>query len=228
MKILTTGDVFRGKNYADMVNNAIGTNYRGYQQSAVNLDTFGVDGVIAWFVYMDGSVHGYEDGWRWKNYLRNNGSEICEYNVSSSKSELIAKRNDVGYRPFRLAFQIDPYENPYNNGKYCCKFVGAFAFESFIEEDLSAIKYKKIADRFIIGSNGEIVSNINSKETFINSMADYKRKINEFNFSGPIYRMLRSVNITYMYELLELGLGEQSSISTEIRSKLYECFGEKN
>lgn len=69
MRIFKENDVFYGKNYADLINKTIGTSFAGYMKCSVNLEPFGAPGVIAWFVFMDGSEHGYEEGWKWVNKL---------------------------------------------------------------------------------------------------------------------------------------------------------------
>ena len=69
MKTLNAGDVFIGRTYAEMINDALGTNFKSLQRSSVELSDFGAAGFIAWFVYMDGSIHGFEGGWRCSNIL---------------------------------------------------------------------------------------------------------------------------------------------------------------
>lgn len=224
MRVFNAGDVTYGKSHVDMINKAIGTNYFAWQKATVDLEQFGVPDVIAWFVFMDGSEHGYEEGWRWKNYLSENGEEICEYNVSPSKMAVIAKRNEDGYYPYRLCFRLDPYEN---GNRHCCRFVGAFTFEKFIKEDLTAIKYKKIADEFRIGSKGESGCHLSSKADFIQKESHHLQSIGELGFSDRVYRLLKNGGIIYAGELLELGLGITGEIAEEIQQKLYQYFCDK-
>lgn len=220
MKILKTGDVFYGKNYADMINRAIGTNYASWRRSSVDLQDFGANGVIAWFVYMDGSEHGYEDGWKWANKLSLNGKEIDEYHISSSKVQLKKRRVEEGYHPYRLAFQRDPYgeDNP-----YCCKFVGVFRFLEFIRKDATAMTYEKVMDEFRLGSKGEYGAYLNSKDDLIPTKGLYTTPLSGMGFSDSTYKIL-SKAIKNAGELLELGIGLEGPLADEIQNRVYECF----
>ena len=74
MTRLEKNRVYYGRSNADMINRVLGTSWWSkYYKCTVDLDRYGAEGVIAWFVFMDGSKHGYEDGWMWKNYLLNGG-----------------------------------------------------------------------------------------------------------------------------------------------------------
>jgi len=222
LKILNLGDVTYGLNHADMINKAIGTNYDAWFKSVVDLDQFGVQGVVAWFVFMDGSEHGYEEGWRWKNYIFDDKNEIHEYNVSTIKTTIIKKRNEDGYYPFRLCFQIDPYNT---GNRYCCKFVGAFRLTSFLKEDLTAIKYTKVIDSFTLGSKGEKGFYLNSKDDFLKKNSSYFIPLEKLGFSDRVYQLLKRGNISYAGELLELGFCINGEIADEIRHKIFKCFG---
>ena len=91
--------VYYGHSNADMINRVLGTSWNKYYKCTVDLDRYGAEGVIAWFVFMDGSKHGYEDGWMWKNYLLNGGERIYEYNVSTSDKQLKKVQSEIGFRP---------------------------------------------------------------------------------------------------------------------------------
>lgn len=224
MKVLNKGEVTYGKSYADMINKAIGTNYAGWGKSTVNLEQFGAPGVVAWFVYMDGSEHGYEEGWRWRNYLSNDGNEIREHNVSQSKTAIAARRKENGYFPYRLSFRLDPYETC---NKYCCKFVGAYKFSCFLKEDLTAIKYIKTADSFRLGSKGESGGYLSGREEFIKDDRKYLKPVSELGFSESTYRLLKNSGISCAGELLELGLCAVGATTDEIWQKLFTHFGQK-
>jgi len=213
--------MFNGSSHADSINRAIGTSYREWLKSRVDLEQFGVPNVIAWFVFMDGSEHGFDDGLRWENFLSKNGSEILESHVSQSKEMHAKKCSEEGYRPFRLAFQLDPGGS---GNRYMCRFAGAFAFDSFVKEDLTAVRYIKISDTFKIGSKGECGSHLGSADDFRKKVSRYCKPITELGFSDNVSRILKSGGITCAGELLELagiGLGE---VAQEIRRKLWECF----
>lgn len=220
MKILKTGDIFSGKSYADMINKAIGTNYYGWRRSSVDLDEFGCPGIIAWFVFMDGSEHGYEEGWTWVNKLSIEEKEIDEYNISTSKLQLKTRRTKEGYCPYRLAFQLDPYGNGNN---HCCRFVGAFRFHSFIKKDASAITYEKVMDTFKLGAKGESGNYLNKRENLQPQSGKYLIPLKEMGFSEKVYRILDG-HINFAGELLELGIGIEGEIADEIHKKIYECF----
>jgi hypothetical protein len=223
MRILKTGDVFYGKSHADMINKAIGTNYYSYMKSSVELSDFGCSNVIAWFVYMDGSIHGYEDGWRWANRLSLDGLEISEYNVSDSKEKLKKRRVDAGYNPYRLAFQID--HNGTGN-KHCCKFVGAFRLKSFIKADASSEMYEKVLDEFKLLGKGEYGGGCNDREDFIPKEGKYLTAISEMGFSQRTFSLLKN-SIKNAGELLELGIGIEGPIADEIQDKICSHFYNK-
>jgi hypothetical protein len=220
--VLEKNDIFAGESYADMINKAIGTNYNVYRKSAVGLAQFGADGVIARFVFTDGGVHGYDEGWKWRNYLSNGGTEIKEYNVSASNDKLIKKHASDGYFPFRLSFCLDP-DGIRDNHR--CKFVGAYRLSGFINEDLTAITYSKVADTFRLGSKGEIGDCLNNKKDFIKNNSSYAKPPAEPGFSDRVFRLLKKLRISCAGDLLELGIETTGETADEIHKKLFECFG---
>ena len=221
MKVLRTGDVFWGKSYVDMINHAIGTNLKeGFRASGVSLDEFGLEGVIAWFVFMDGTVHGYADGWEWVNKISIDGKEIDEYNISTNKTTLKGRRAKEGYHPYRLAFQLDPYGEKDNHR---CRFVGAFRFKSFIRKDASAVTYEKVAATFKLGSKGEVGGYLNSKDDLLPKTGKYWTPLEELVFSETTYQILRGY-IKYAGELLELGIGIEGPLADEIQARIFGCF----
>ncbi len=92
MLTLRLGDKTLQKGYERMINESIGTNYQVYKRCTVDLKQFDVPNVIAWFVYMDGSVHGYPDDWQWKNIISADGETIVEEHISSAKVTLKKRR----------------------------------------------------------------------------------------------------------------------------------------
>lgn len=220
MRILNKGDIFSGKSYADMINKAIGTNYQSWMKSSVDLSAFGCPNMIAWFVFMDGSEHGYGEGWKWANRLSEDGKEIDEYNVASSKMQLKKRRVDEGYYPYRLAFQLDPYGE---NNNHCCRFVGAFRFKSFIRKDASAVTYEKMANTFKLGSKGEVGEHLDGKDDLLPKSGKYWIPLEELGFSTTTYQILRG-HIKYAGELLELGIGVEGPLADEIQMRIFECF----
>lgn len=225
MKILRTGDTAIGKDYAGMINDAIGTNYKGYQKCTVDLaspDEHERSDVRAWFVYMDGTVHGYPDNWLWRNYLSADGRTIKERCVNQDKSLLKERQASNGYYPYRLCFQLDPCGTKKNNwGKY----VGAFRFSKFLNEDLSEMEYLKVFDesRVMPIANNLVVA-LNTKDEFLTDAATYKIPIEEMEFSNNVLQLLKMGNIATSGDLLELGIGTTGGIAVEIRKKLYEYF----
>ena len=217
MKTFSIGDVFYGKNHTDLINKTIETRFKVTQRCGIELSDLQCDGVIAWFVFMDGSTHGYED-WHWTNILSRDGMTIYERNMDLPKKKLEIARLENGYRPFRLAFQLDPYDS---GNRYCCKFVGAFKLNAFIGQEVPDIEYKKVLDKFTIGSVGEYSSRITEKERFFENDERYKTKIDALNFSDGVYKMLMQAKVYTVGELLEIGLGFNQS-SVEIRNKIEE------
>ena len=89
MKTFHFGDKFVGNSYTDMINHALGTNFKVYEESGVPLDKFELPGIIAWFVFMDGSTHGYAPDYLWANRLI--GNTIKEELVSEDHTKVVQK-----------------------------------------------------------------------------------------------------------------------------------------
>ena len=225
MKTLVAGEVFRGASYVDMVNNAIGTTFTKYLKSGVDLERFGCSGVMAWFVYLNGDRHGTNRNWLWKNYLSSDGKSVKEYYVGDNLNRLNESRITTGYKPYRLCFQIDPY----NRGeKYCCKFLGAFCFESFLESNCRGNLYVKVFEEFKLLSRGEMSDNANKKEDFIPKTGKFITPISNMNFRQETVAFLKKININFAGQLLELESDKRTNLSTEIQHKLFEHFKEDN
>lgn len=224
MKTLTAGDLIYGHSYTDMINKAIGTKFKGYRRSLAELDDFGAAGVGAWFVYMNGMEHGMEDN-LWENFKSLDETYIKEFCVSPSHKKIMEKRDKEGFHPFRLAFQIDPYDT--DDSPTCCKFLGAFCFSKFLREDLTAIEYKKISDVFRINGKDEFGAPCSTRADLLEIddpvIKKFLSPIDELRLPEKIYQMLKGAEIKYAGELLELGLGT-GSYSTEIRKSLYGFF----
>lgn len=219
MKTFSVGETFFGRSHTDLVNNVLETNFGFTKKSRIDLTGFQCHGVVAWFVYMDGSIHGYED-WRWANRLSCGGTKITERYIDSSRKMLGIERLKNGYNPFRLAFRLDPHET---GNRYCCKFVGAFRLNAFIGDDVPDIEYVKIADDFTIGDKYNYIDYDACKSIFFRNDARYTAKIETLNFSDGVYRMLKNANITMAGELLSIGLGFDKS-SIEMRDKTERFF----
>ena len=220
MRTFHCGDIFSGENYPDLINNTLGTKFDSYIKASVPLDNFELPGVIAWFVFMDGSEHGYPDRYTWKNFL--GGDTIVEEASSNDRSEVIAMQDKNGHHPFRLAFQIYPPKS----GEWRCRFVGAFSLSAFLREDLTIRKYIKISDDFKLREPGDIGGILNKKEDFYENMPKYFTPVERMGFSHAILQILRNNKISTAGELLELGLGASGQIADEVRQKNYELFKE--
>lgn len=222
MKILSVGDIAIGKDYTSMINDAIETNLTNHQRCTVDLAQLGVPNVVAWLVYMDGSKHGYPDGWEWSNRLSADGKTIREYHESKDKRKLKERQNEEGYHPYRLCFQLDPNGT---NKKNWCKFVGAYRFSKFLEDDANAFEYIKVMDEFKIGSIGDGFNpKLNSKNDFLTNAEAYKIPIETMGFSNETYKILQIGGIKNAGDLLELGIGTNGKIADEIRQKLLQLF----
>lgn len=222
MRVFNTGDIFRGTSNGDMINQAIGTAYADkIPRSSVDLGQFGTYGVIAWFVFMDGTPHGYEDGWVWENRLSLDGKIVNEINISKDNTRLKEHINHNGLKPFRLAFQKDPYET---GDTHCCKFVGAFKLSGFYNRDLTAFKYERISDSFKLGNKGEYGAILDSVDMFINSDKRFITPIENLRFSNKVLTMLKNVGVKHFWELLPIGAEANGAIFNEIIYKMYEYF----
>lgn len=219
---LSLGDKTLQKSYVGMINEAIGTNYSSWLKCTVDLKQFDVPNVNAWFVFMDGSVHGYPDGWQWENTISADGNTIIEEHISSVKETLKERQIREGNNPYKLCFQRDYIGS--GNGSWC-KFVGAFRFSRFLSEKLDKFEFVKVLDEFKIGSKGDGYNpRLNSKNDFVVNVPSYKVPIERMGFSDSVYRLLKCGGIATSGDLLELGIGVDGPIATEIRQKLYEFF----
>ena len=213
--------VYYGHSNADMINRVLGTSWSKYYKCTVDLDRYGAEGVIAWFVFMDGSKHGYEDGWMWKNYLLNGGERIYEYNVSTSDKQLKKVQSEIGFRPYRLAFMLDPFET---DNRYACRYLGGYALEGFCDRGLTATVYKRVADDFRLGDMGGCA--LDDKYTLNAAMEKYRTPLDAMSLSPSAVAKLKPY-CSCAGDLLEIGLGE-NALSDEIRAALYDLFVIKN
>ena len=217
MKRFVVGTVFRGTTHADLINNTIGTRYKSFQRCSLELNDFGADNVFAWFIFMNDTIHGNEDGWLWKNKLTEDGNIIREVNIDNI-NKLYKRRGEVGYRPYRLAFQLDPYET---NNRYCCKFVGVFRLKRFLNLEMTQVEYEKIADETTINSIGDAYNEIHlTKQDFIKDSSIYKTEIDNLGFSQQSLIKLKKWGISTVADLLELETGN-GEMALEIREKIY-------
>lgn len=218
MKTFHRSEKFTGKSYTDMINQILGTHFdKVYEGAGVPLDGFELPGVIAWFVFMDGSTHGYAPDYLWENRLI--GNTVTEELVSKDHTKVIGKDDREGHRPLRLAFELLECEK-----NFCkCRFVGAFALSHFLRKDLTAREYVKVMDDFTLKSKGEVGKILNTKADFIKDMPKYATPIGQMGFSKKVLPILIG-NISTAGELLELGIGTSGTIADEIRQKLYEHF----
>ncbi len=220
MKTFHLFDNFTGNSYADMINHALGTNFDDYKESGVPLDEFGLPGVIAWFVFMDGSTHGYPPDYLWSNRLIDD--TIIEELVSKNHTKVIQKDDREGHYPLRLAFELLECEKGFK-GFYKCRFVGAFVLSHFLRQDLTAREYVRVIDKFTLKSKGDFGKILNTKTDFFKDMPPYATPVEEMSFSKTVLLLLRG-HISTAGELLELGLDAKGAIADEIRQKLYEHF----
>lgn len=56
--VFNVGDEWRGYNKVDMINSIFKTHYKQYMRSSVNLEKYGEPNMIAWFVNLNGEIHG--------------------------------------------------------------------------------------------------------------------------------------------------------------------------
>lgn len=230
MKRLSVNDFcVYGESQSDMMTKALGNKVSEEIKCYVNLgDT------IAWFVHMDGSKNGFP-GWEWRNYLTTkddkkntvipNGDTIREYLVSPNNALLLKRQSEHGFSPYRLAFRLDPFEKK-DNKSHCCKFVGAYVLDCFLNKDLTAMQYVKIMDEYILGWKGDVGNVINTKMDFMRNGNKYFTPIENMGFSSQTVNILKRGGIKFLYELLEMGHGPKSSFSSEIRERLFFCMQE--
>ena len=140
----TTGDTFSGIDFTDMFNHALGTHYMRYMRCRIGLKSLGFsDDGMAWFVFMNGTVHGPHKGFLFVNRISPDGNTIEEEYVGNNKAsvKMYLPPNDV-----RLCFQRDPLGT---GDEYLCKFVGVFQISGYKETEKGFIRiHKKVSDTY--------------------------------------------------------------------------------
>ena len=215
-----SNEIYSGTSHADMINKVLGTHFHGFQRASVELTNWGAPGVIAWFVFMNGTVHGFADGLMWKNncFVKEITEELV--NKKEATSLLYAKRAQNSYYPYRLAFQLDPLGK---NDRYSCRFVGVFALTGFYEKDLTKMRYIKVVDRFCL-ANMDMGESKNTKEDIIPKINNYRTPIASLGFSPMLNFKFKNGNMLYSGQLLELEGLTNFADQCEIREKLWECY----
>lgn len=142
----TTGDTFRGVDFTDMFNRALGTHYKQYMKCYIGLKKLGFsDNGIAWIVFMDNSVNGTREDYLFKNWISPDGNMIEEAYVGDDPNNGV-KYKFISEGDLRLAFQRDPDGT---GDKYKCKFVGVFEFKEYRKSETGFIRvHKKISDYY--------------------------------------------------------------------------------
>lgn len=220
MKILETGDTFYGKDYTDLINKTLGTSLSNYMRSCVELDEFGLRGVVAWFVHMDGSTNGYVK-WLWQNYLSEDGNTIDEHNVNKDKRLLRSSRAKESFLPYRLAFELHKNKNVEG---YSCKFVGAFKLDCFFGVGTQLdVRYTKVLDKVVLKERFEKNANVTTCEEFFQNDVRYTTPIEKLGFSDNTYRLLKKANVNTAGEVMEVGWGE-TQVTDEVIDKVQKFF----
>ena len=223
MKTIRKGEIFLGKSNADMINKAIGTHFYDYKRCGVEMKDFGVDGVLSWFVFMNGEIHGYgETDWIWKNTISEDGNTIKEIYVPKNKSTLYDRRSKNGFYPYRYAFMLDPCES---GNRYLCKYMGAFRIKRILSDDLTVIEYEKVFDDATINClDGGYNARIDTKDKFLVGADRYKININQMGFSESNLKLLQKNNVNTAGDVLELGFDRRTGLGDEIISCLLKVF----
>lgn len=138
-KIFNVGDTFTGRNHVDMLNRVLGTNYKAFMRCWVSLQKFGGNG-IAWFVNMDGTIHGSAPDYLWKNTLSADGKTIVEECVGTGVTYVEPPQ------AWRLAFRLDPFGT---GNRYQCEFVGYFKMTECSADNLKRT-YTRIQETYTL------------------------------------------------------------------------------
>lgn len=217
--------LFNGNNYDSMLTAAHGNQKKffGYIKAWVDLAEFGAPDVISWFVFMNGQAHGYPDGWLWTNKISDDKKEIIEENVSTSLSELVVKRIEEGFHPFRLAFQRASF------APNSCKFVGAYRFDCFLDVGISLVRYVKVADSIDIPGRGVSERDfLDFREAFsVKDWSEYHVPIEEMELSSRTKQILKKCGLNVAGDLLRLGFEPYGAMSYEILVALHKVFRKK-
>ena len=224
IRTIRKGEIFLGKSNADMINKAIGTHFHDYKRCGVEMSDFGVDGVLSWFVFMNGEIHGYgETDWLWKNTISEDGNTIKEIFVPKNKSALYDQRSKKGFYPYRYAFMLDPCES---GNRYLCKYMGAFRIKRILSDDLTVTEYEKVFDDAKVNYYADAGYNeiIDSKDKFLVGADRYKVSINQMGFSKDTLELLQKFNILTAGDVLELGFEMGTRLGDEIVSCLQKVF----
>lgn len=220
MRVLETGDTFYGKNYTELINNELGTFFSNLMRCRLDLDEFGLNGIIAWFIHLDGSTNGYKR-WLWQNYLSDDGKRIDEYNINKEKSVLRSVRAKESFAPFRLVFEL--HKNKGVEG-YSCKFVGAFKLDCFFGVGTQLdVRYTKVLDKVVLKERFEKNANVTTREEFFQNDVRYTTPIEKLGFSDNTYRLLKKANVNTAGEVMEVGWGE-TQVTDEVIDKVQKFF----
>ncbi len=142
MKI-KTGDGWKGKSKADMINRVLGTDFKQHMQSGVRINRGTSDEILAWFVVLDEKPRGTDGSWLWVDKLSCDGREIEEFYVGDDYLKYKYKMKK-GEFPRRLVFQIDPDDV---GDRYFCRFMGEFHLVER-NDNIGYKRYKKVSDEF--------------------------------------------------------------------------------
>jgi hypothetical protein len=147
MKIFRLGQIWESDSHTGMINKVLGTNYPAYMRFSVPLSKWGKEG-IAWFAFMDGTVHGHRKDYLWTNTLSEDGKTICEQSASDNLDYAIEHTRVNGLFPKRLCFQLDP-DGTGNRNK--CKFVGYFELDTpIVNERMHKRTHQRVSEEFIL------------------------------------------------------------------------------
>ena len=146
------------------------------------------------------------------------------YLPSDDNIHLMKTRDKTGYYPIRLGYMLDPYRS---GNRHYCKFVGVFRLDCFTRENLTAVRYVKIADSLMLGDPGTFPDTL-YKDKFLKDWNEYHTPIVSLGFSQVTLDFLKKGGIKIAGELLELGIESAGAKVNEIRKKIYETFGIKD
>jgi hypothetical protein len=220
---LTKEEPFWADNYHGLVNQVLKTNYKAIERCGIDLTNFKAENVIAWFVHMDGKIHGYTgDDWLWINTVLDNGKYIKEEAICKDYGLFLIKKLRRGICPYRLAFQLNPYDN---GNKYCCKFLGAYRLKE-INDGFTEVIYEKVADEVLLNQLHEKENDYHlTKNDFLKTPSKLDAPIDELKFSPEILAKLKGWGINKVSDLLEIQINVSDQIAFEIMFALCMFLG---
>ena len=138
--LFEAGQIWKGRNFADLINKMFKKNYIKFMRCYFRLDKFHADG-IAWIVFINGEPHGQND-YLWINTLSDDEETIVERYVGFNEEKIANEFFNLKRDSFcnRLTFMRDP--NNVGNA-FEAKCLGYYTLKSYDINRLERVWIRK-------------------------------------------------------------------------------------